>query len=124
MKSRTTLLALVVILTNVLGNLALTLGIRHHYFLPLIAFGVGLLVLWTLTRMALLSRADLSFVLPVTSLGYILTAMIGKIFLAESITGWRWLGTLLIMAGTIVTGITPSNTTKSQTVPVSNRKAA
>ena len=32
-----------------------------------------------LSRMALLSWADLSYVLPVTSVGYVLVALIGKI---------------------------------------------
>ena len=37
-----------------------------------VAGGIGLLILWLLTRMALISWADLSFVLPVTSIGYVL----------------------------------------------------
>ena len=36
-------------------------------FNPWVLVGIALLILWTLSRMALLSWADLSYVLPVTS---------------------------------------------------------
>ena len=40
-------------------------------FRPWVALGVLLLILWLLSRMTLLSWADLSYVLPVTSVGYV-----------------------------------------------------
>ena len=55
-------------------------------FHPWVALGVVLLILWLLSRMALLSWADLSYVLPVTSVGYVLVALIGKLLLNEPIT--------------------------------------
>ena len=55
-------------------------------FQPWVALGVVLLILWQLSRMALLSWADLSYVLPVTSVGYVLVALIGKVMLNEAIT--------------------------------------
>jgi uncharacterized membrane protein len=66
--------------------------------------GIALLILWLLSRMALLSWADLSYVLPVTSLGYVASAIIGRFFLNEQITPTRWMGTALIVAGTILVG--------------------
>ena len=48
-------------------------------FRPWVALGVLLLILWLLSRMALLSWADLSYVLPVTSIGYVLVALAGKV---------------------------------------------
>ena len=64
----------------------------------------------------LLSWADLSWVLPVTSIGYVVVALIGKVLLHETITGRRWAGIVLIVAGVaLVSGSAPS------TVP---RKAA
>ncbi len=42
--------------------------------------------------MALLSWADLSYVLPVTSIGYVLVALMGKLLLHEQITLKRWAG--------------------------------
>lgn len=73
---------------------------------PFVALGVTLLILWLLTRMALLSWADLSFVVPVTGIGYFLAAVLGKVFLHESITHVKWVGVLLIFAGTVMVGTT------------------
>lgn len=77
---------------------------------PYVALGIVLLILWLLTRMALLSWADLSFVLPLTGVGYVLAAVFGKLFLNESITSFHWLGTLLIFAGTAMVGSTDQQT--------------
>ena len=54
--------------------------------------GTTLLILWLLSRMTLLGWADLSYVLPVTSIGYVLSAVLGKVFFGEQITWQRWLG--------------------------------
>jgi drug/metabolite transporter (DMT)-like permease len=72
---------------------------------PWVALGVTLLIVWLLSRMALLSWADLSYVLPVTALGYVASAPLGHYFLNEQITPARWLGIVLIFAGTILVGM-------------------
>jgi uncharacterized membrane protein len=77
-------------------------------FQPWVAAGVALLILWQMSRMALLSWADLSYVLPVTSIGYVVVALLGKVMLHEQITPRRWAGITLIMAGVaLVSGGTP-----------------
>jgi uncharacterized membrane protein len=101
MTPRAWLLTAVVVVTNVLGNLLLSIGVKE----PNVAvgvLGVTLLIAWTLSRITLMSWADLSYILPVTSVGYILTALAGKFFLAEQISATRWCGTLLIVAGMAV----------------------
>jgi uncharacterized membrane protein len=121
---KTRILTLIVILSNVLGNFALSLGMKAQavaeasgfmvyvraFFSPMVLLGVSLLIIWLLSRMALMSWADLSFVLPITSIGYVISALMGKFFLAEHISGQRWAGTLLIMAGTLLVSFTPSRT--------------
>ncbi len=121
---KTRLFALIVILSNAFGNFFLTWGMRHRgtaltrsplsyiaaIFSPWVSLGICLLILWLLSRMALLSWADLSYVLPVTSLGYVANAMIGKFFLHEQITAGRWAGTLLIVAGTTLVGLSQPQT--------------
>ncbi|OFV99254.1 MAG: hypothetical protein A3H28_02660 [Acidobacteria bacterium RIFCSPLOWO2_02_FULL_61_28] len=62
--------------------------------------GVFLLIVFLACYMAALSWADLSFVLPATAPGYILTAILSRIFLHEEISPLRWAGTALIVAGT------------------------
>ena len=49
--------------------------------------------------MVVLSLADLSFVLPVTAVGYIIAAFLGKVVLHEVVTNRRWIGTILIFIG-------------------------
>jgi drug/metabolite transporter (DMT)-like permease len=78
---------------------------------PFVAIGIVALILALLTRMALFSLADLSFVLPVTAVGYVIAVFLGKVFLHETVTNQRWLGTLLIFAGAILVGSTSRNTT-------------
>jgi uncharacterized membrane protein len=110
---RMRLLIVLVIVSNVAGNLFLTLGVRGGGWRNAgwLLLGVGLLSLWMVSRMSLLSWADLSWVLPVTSVGYVLSALCGKFFLAEQISLTRWAGTLLIVAGTAVVSRTGANTT-------------
>ncbi len=119
----TWLLVALVVATNPLGNVALSRGARQQtastgpaWLLeklanPWILLGILLLVLWTLSRMALLGRADLSWVLPVTSLGYVLSVALAGLVLGEQVGGVRWAGTLLIVAGTALVGQTEPNTT-------------
>jgi uncharacterized membrane protein len=110
------------------GNSAMAWGMRHvpeqmsmnpalylHAMLnPFVATGVAALILALLTRMALLSLADLSFVLPVTAVGYVIAVFIGKVFLQETVTHQRWLGALLIFAGAVLVGTTSENTTADE----------
>ena len=78
---------------------------------PIVAFGVGLLIFALLARLALLSVADLSFVLPMTAIGYLLAALLGKVFLHEAVSGQRWAAVALIFAGAALVGSTPHSTT-------------
>ena len=117
---KTWLFTVIVILTNVLGNLSLSWGLKHSTaaFLrtmlsPYVLLGTTLLILWLLTRMTLLSWADLSYVLPVTSIGYVITTVLGKYFFSEQITPYRWMGTLLIVGGMVLVGQTPPRTARS-----------
>ncbi len=111
---KTWFFAALVVFTNAFGNLFLDFGVHGHFFW-LIA-GVLLLILWTLSRMTLLSWADLSFVLPVTAIGYVLSALFGFAFLGETVSHKRWLGTLLIVAGVALVGRTGESTTPAKAV--------
>ncbi len=111
------------------GNFAMAWGMKHvpdqvstnpplylrAMLNPFVALGIAALILSLLTRMALLSLADLSFVLPVTAIGYVFAVLIGKVFLHETVSGRRWLGATLIFIGALVVGTTSRNTTDKQT---------
>jgi len=115
---KTQAFAAIVILSNAFGNLSLTWGLRNGVgelasplsflraiFSPWVSLGICLLITWMLSRMFLLSWADLSYVLPVTAFGYVLNAVLGRVFLGEQVTPARWAGTLLIMAGVVLVGL-------------------
>jgi drug/metabolite transporter (DMT)-like permease len=117
--------AAVVVASNVSGNFFLKSGMPAELagpldyitvlFRPIVALGVMLLILWLTSRMALLSWADLSYVLPVTSVNYILVALAGRLLLHEQISARRWTGISLIMAGVaLVSGGTAPQTFAGQ----------
>ena len=66
---------------------------------PWVGCGILLLLAFFACYMAALSWADLTYVLPATSLSYILMVLLAKFFLHEHVTVWRWLGVALIVAG-------------------------
>ncbi len=117
-------LLVLVILLKPFSNLFLAWGVRHFpqalssnplLFLramvdPLVVLGIVMQIVWLLARMSLLGVADLSFVLPVTASGYILTTVLGKVFLGEQVSLQRWIGAALIFIGTAFVGATLKRT--------------
>ena len=55
--------------------------------------------------MLALKWADLSFVLPLTAISYLLGAALARFYLHENVTPARWLGALIITAGVVVVGL-------------------
>lgn len=108
----------VVVLSNALGNFFMSRGLRNHgstltgmenleaLLNPWVALGIALLILWVISRIWFLKLADLTYVVPATSVGYILNAVLGHTLLAEQVSPKRWLGTLLIVAGAAIVGRT------------------
>ncbi len=125
---KTKLLTAFVVCTNVLGNFFMSWGMKHQatdlgwapleyirlIFTPWVLLGTTLLILWLLSRMTLLGWADLSYVLPVTSIAYVFSAVLGKVFFGEQVTWQRWLGTAFIVVGIVFVGLTAANTTKQE----------
>lgn len=123
---KTQILVVLVIFTNVFGNIFLSRGMHQvgrivsaspldylrAFANPWTAFGIAVLVVWMLSDLALLSRADLSFVLPVTASAYVLVAILGHFLLHDHISWARWTGILLITGGVILAEETPARTTK------------
>lgn len=78
---------------------------------PAVAAGIVMLIVALLVRLALLSVADLSFILPMTAVGYVLAAVLGRFFLHEEVSLQRWLAVLLIFGGAALVSSTPQSTT-------------
>jgi drug/metabolite transporter (DMT)-like permease len=66
---------------------------------PWVGLGVLLLVGFFASYMTALSFADLTYVLPASSFGYVLLALIARFALHEKISPTRWLGIALVSAG-------------------------
>jgi drug/metabolite transporter (DMT)-like permease len=66
---------------------------------PWIIGGILFLLAFFSAYMTALSWADLTYVLPATSLGYVLLALIAKFVLHEQVTTLRWVGIFLIAVG-------------------------
>ncbi len=123
--ARTALWLAVFLALRAFGNLSLAWGTRRlgerlagdpMVYLrsladPFVALGVVMLIVALLARLALLSVADLSFILPVTAVGYVLAAVMGRLFLHEAVSPQRWLAVTLIFGGAALVGSTPQVTT-------------
>lgn len=123
---KTRVLTLVVIVSNVIGNVSLSRGMHQVGKIisaspldyldalanPWVIGGVCVLVIWMLSDLALLSRADLSFVLPVTASAYVLIAIAGHFLLGDRISWERWMGIVVITVGVVLAEETPARTTE------------
>jgi len=62
-------------------------------------FGVGMMAIGFFSLLAVLSFENVSFVVPVTALSYVVGALGGRFFLGERVSLQRWTGILLVCAG-------------------------
>src|SRR5262249_27970068 len=77
---------------------------------PIVDAGIALLAVWFLCNLSLLSWADLSYVLPVTAIGYAFAAILGWAALGEAVSPLRWTGIGLITCGGIIVSRTQPHT--------------
>jgi drug/metabolite transporter (DMT)-like permease len=61
--------------------------------------GVGMMALAFFSLLGALAIYNVSFVVPVTALSYVMGAFGGVVFLREHVSSQRWLGVLLISIG-------------------------
>lgn len=61
--------------------------------------GIILYVISTVFWLVVLSQEELSFAYPLVGTGYILTAILAKIFFKENLTAFRMFGIILIVIG-------------------------
>jgi|SRR5579862_3153605 len=125
LRLKTRLFTALVVLTSLCGNFSLSWGMRQFgrlvsfspfdyiraVFNPWVALGITLLIVWLFSHMTLLSWADLSYVVPVTSIGYVLAAIAGRVFMHEEISPARWAGIALITVGVVLVARTAPHRT-------------
>lgn len=61
--------------------------------------GVGFEAAFFGCLLYLMSRGDVSFIWPLTSLGFVLTTLMARFVLHESVSPLRWMGVCLIVLG-------------------------
>ena len=66
---------------------------------PSVLLGVALEAMFFGTLLYLLSRGDVSFIWPLTSLGLVLTTLAARYLLREDVSAVRWSGVALIVLG-------------------------
>lgn len=71
----------------------------HAIFSPWVASGILLLCGFFASYLTSLSWADLTWVLPASSLGYVIMTVLARFWLHEHVDTVRWLGVLFITAG-------------------------
>jgi drug/metabolite transporter (DMT)-like permease len=83
------------------GNISLhhLQGVILAVLNPWVAVGIVLLFAFFAAYMNALSWADLTYVLPATSVSYVLLALVARFALHENISASRWLGIALISGG-------------------------
>lgn len=89
------------------GSVALDLGDPVETFRRIVVNvsvlgGLSLFVLSAAVWLIVLSRASLSFAYPFASLTYVLILLFDRLILHETVSGLRWGGVLLIVAGIVL----------------------
>lgn len=64
--------------------------------------GGALIAIVLLISLDLYGNEELSQVVPLYSLSYVLIALVGRVFLDEQVTVQRWIGILVIVTGVVV----------------------
>lgn len=117
---RVWLLLAVVVLAGTAGEVAVTRAMKQigevHQFHPRAllrvlgrAFRIGwmwlglaLLAMAFFSLLALLSWENVSFVVPLTALSYVVGALMAKLFLGEEVDQIRWMGVILVVVGVVL----------------------
>src|SRR5262245_26982260 len=126
---KTLIILLIAICAQTLGDVCLTRGMKsigevntldpgelfriavQIFTTPYIWLGVFILIIFFGLYLVALSWADLSFVLSVTTFGYVLNALMSWWLLAQQISSVRLIGTVVICIGVAVVSKTEQRTT-------------
>src|SRR5262249_905721 len=109
------------------GNISLhhLQGVLLAVLNPWVAIGILLLLAFFASYMNALSWADLTYVLPATSLGYVLLAFVARFALHEQVSPLRWMGIALISGGVgFVAGGPPLSSHWHESAPFPSHRQA
>ena len=84
---------------NGMGDLLQLKTVWDIFTNKFIIFGIILYAISVFLWLGAMSTLDVSFMYPLLSLGYIVTAILAFVFIGENITLLRWAGIVVIIAG-------------------------
>ncbi len=90
----------------------------HALFNVYVISGIVLLIGFFSSYMTALSWADLTFVMPATAFGYVVVAVLSRVWLHERLSGYRWAGILLIVCAVGFVASGPSKTVTTSEPPL------
>lgn len=91
-----------------LGLRAIPGQLKRVVTTPQIPLAIAFMAIFFFTWLALLSRAELSFILPMTATTYILNGLAAGPFLGERVSPQRWVGIWVITVGVVLVTLTGS----------------
>ena len=83
----------------------MTQSLRGLFFCPQMWAGAFFYVVGTLYWFTILSRENLSYVYPMVSIGYVITALAGVVLFNERIVATGWIGMAIVLVGFVVLSI-------------------
>ena len=89
----------------------------HALFNGYVIAGIFLLIGFFSSYMTALSWADLTFVMPATAFGYVVVALLSRVWLHERLSGYRWAGILLIVCAVGFVASGPPKTELGDEIP-------
>lgn len=136
MNARRYLVLLAIVFSASVGDVLLSVGMKQIGAIsasrwlsllfalrnPFVILGILFLLVFFGSYLTALSWADLTYVLPATSLGYVVVALLSRFLLHETVSTSRWLGILLITAGVGFVANGPPLTKAEGRVPVERDK--
>jgi drug/metabolite transporter (DMT)-like permease len=102
----------------------ITRAVRAGLTNPQILLGVFFEALFFLSLLILMTRADISFLWPLTGLSFVFATLAAMWFLHEEVSAVRWCGVLLIMVGAVLISYSEQQKSKAGVGSLSGTQAS
>ena len=83
--------------------------------------GVFFEALFFVCLLIMMAKSDISFIWPLTGLSFVFSTFAAMWFLGETVSAMRWIGVLMIVAGSVVIGYSEQSKGKSATTSVETK---
>ncbi len=73
-----------------------------YVFQPEVVIGLAIYAVGTAMWVFAVSKREISYLFPLSAMNYVVVALGGKLLFGEAISGARWLGILVVVAGVVL----------------------